>query len=134
MNEWFKKLIEQLKNLWAKWSVTQKIILASIAGVVLVAFILIISFSAAPSMVQLIGTHIQDEADLSRIVTRLDQEGARYQVTSDKRILVADANTARKMRAILIREDLIPTQTDPWAIFDIERWRSEEHTSELQSH
>ncbi len=122
MNEWFKKLIEQFKNLWAKWSVTQKIILASIAGVVLVAFILIISFSASPSMVQLIGTPIRDEGDLSRIVTRLDQEGARYQVTSDSRILVADENTARKMRAILIREDLIPIQTDPWSIFDIERW------------
>ncbi|MBA7532746.1 Flagellar M-ring protein [subsurface metagenome] len=122
MNEWFKKLIEQFKNLWAKWTVTQKIILFSIAGVVLVAFILIISFSASPSMVQLIGTPIEDEADLSRIVTRLDQEGARYQVTAENRILIADEDTARKMRAILIREDLIPTETDPWAIFDIERW------------
>ena len=122
MNEWFKKLIEQFKNLWAKWSATQRIILFSITGVVLVAIILIISFSASPSMVQLIGAPIQDEADLSRITTRLDQEGARYQVTAEKRVLVADEDTARKMRAILIREDLIPAQTDPWSIFDIERW------------
>jgi flagellar M-ring protein FliF len=30
--------------------------------------------------------------------------------------------TAQRMRGILIREDLIPQGTDPWALFDRERW------------
>ena len=37
-------------------------------------------------------------------------------------IYVEDEPTARRIRAILIREDLIPPKTDPWAIFDVERW------------
>jgi len=37
-------------------------------------------------------------------------------------VQVADEATARRMRAILTREDLIPAGTDPWQIFDRERW------------
>jgi flagellar M-ring protein FliF len=36
--------------------------------------------------------------------------------------MVSDETTARRLRALLIREDLIPQNTDPWAIFDQERW------------
>jgi flagellar M-ring protein FliF len=36
--------------------------------------------------------------------------------------MVEDAKTAQRMRAILIREDMIPAGTDPWAIFDRDRW------------
>lgn len=36
--------------------------------------------------------------------------------------MVDDDKTARRMRSILIREDLIPRGTSPWAIFDRESW------------
>ena len=36
--------------------------------------------------------------------------------------MIPDERTAQRMRAILTREDLIPTGTDPWELFDIERW------------
>ncbi len=122
MNEWLKKLIEQIKNLWGKWSVTQKIILVSIAGVALLAMVLIIIFSAAPSMVPLIGTPITEDTDLSKIVMVLDEEGVEYRITPENMIYVGDDKTAKRIRAILIREDLIPARIDPWAIFDVERW------------
>jgi flagellar M-ring protein FliF len=122
MNEWLKKLVEQIKNLWGKWSATQKIILFSIVGVTVLAIILIVLFSASPSMIPLIGTPIQDETNLSRIVTVLDEEGVSYKITPENMIYVSDDKTAKRMRAILIREDLVPARTDPWAIFDVERW------------
>ena len=122
MNEWFKKLVEQVKTLWGKLTSTQKIILFSVLGVVVAAIVLIVAFSASPSMVPLLGTPITDETYMTRIVSRLDEEGVRYQVRPDKVIMVSDEQTARRMRTILIREDLIPPKTDPWAIFDVERW------------
>ncbi len=122
MNEWLKKFISQLKVLWEKWTATQKIILFSIVAVVILAIFLTMVFSSAPSMVTLIGTPISDDTALSRIVTVLDDEEVKYRISEDNMIYVEDSKIARRIRAILIREDLIPTQTDPWAIFDVERW------------
>ena len=122
MNEWLRQLINQLKTLWGKWSFTQKVILFSIVGVAVLAVILIAVFSSAPTMVTLIGTPITDENNLARIVTVLDEEGVTYKVSPENMIYVEDETTARRIRAILIREDLIPPRTDPWAIFDVERW------------
>ncbi|MCK5005921.1 MAG: flagellar M-ring protein FliF [Spirochaetales bacterium] len=122
MNEWLRQLLNQIKTLWGKWSLTQKIILLSIVGVAVLAVILIVVFSSAPTMVTLIGAKITDENNLARIVTVLDEEGVTYKVSPENMIYVEDAPTARRIRAILIREDLIPPKTDPWAIFDVERW------------
>ncbi len=33
-----------------------------------------------------------------------------------------DEKLAKKMRAILVREELVPVHMDPWALFDIDRW------------
>ena len=122
MNEWLRQLLNQIKTLWGKWSPTQKIILFSMVGVAFLAVILIAVFSSAPAMVPLIGTQITDENNLARIVTVLDEEGVTYKVSPENMIYVEDEPTARRIRAILIREDLIPPKTDPWAIFDVERW------------
>ena len=122
MNEWLKNLFEQLKTLWGKWTAQQRIILFSAAGVAVLAVILIIVFSAAPSMVALLGTPITDEIALAKVTSKLDEEGIKYQIRSDNRIYVADDQTAKRMRTILMREDLIPPEVDPWEIFDRERW------------
>jgi flagellar M-ring protein FliF len=122
MNEWLRQLVGQLRNLWAKWTATQKVILFSVVGVAVLAIILVAVFSAAPAMVPLIGVPITDENDLARIVTVLDEENVPYKVGTDNMVFVQDEPTARRIRSILIREDLIPPRTDPWAIFDVERW------------
>jgi flagellar M-ring protein FliF len=100
----------------------QRVILIGISAAVIVGFIVLFSVSSAPTMVPVIDAPIRNEADLDRIVTRLNEEGVKTSVTSAGVVQVADEVTARRMRAILIREDLIPTGTDPWAIFDRERW------------
>jgi flagellar M-ring protein FliF len=122
MNERLKALVAQLKTLWGKWSVTQKAILFSVLGAAVLAVVLIALFSSAPSMVPLIGAPVKEEADRARIIGVLDQEGVKYKAGPDNMIYVEDAQTARRIRTILFREDLIPARTDPWAIFDVERW------------
>jgi len=122
MNERLRALLAQIGTLWGKWSVTQKAILFSVLGVAVLAVVLIGVFSAAPCMVPLIGTPVKEENDRARIVGVLDQEGVKYKSGPDNMIYVEDQKTARRIRTILFREDLIPARTDPWAIFDVERW------------
>ena len=120
--DWLRKLISQITALWAKWSLVQKVVLVGIILAVIVGIGAVVSVSATPTMVPVIDAPIRDEAALDRIVTRINQEGIRTSVTATGVVQVADTKTAQRMRTILIREDLIPSGTDPWAIFDRDRW------------
>ncbi|MDR1428833.1 MAG: flagellar M-ring protein FliF [Spirochaetaceae bacterium] len=122
MNEWIKKFLEQIRNLWGKWSMIQRLILIGIAFSAVIAVIVVTKVSSSPSMVPVIDAPIRDEDARDRIVTRINEEGAKVQVTADGTIMVQDEKAARRLRALLIREDLIPRGTDPWAIFDQTRW------------
>jgi flagellar M-ring protein FliF len=122
MNELIKKIAGQLANLWGKWSMIQKVILVGIAVLVIGGIAALFGVSSAPSLVPVIDAPIRDEMALDRIRLRINQEGVRTIVSPAGLIQVVDETTARRMRTILIREDLIPTNIDPWAIFDKERW------------
>jgi flagellar M-ring protein FliF len=120
--EFFKKLVAQVGTLWSKGSMMQKGMLAGVALVVIVGIGALVSVSSAPTLVPLFNAPIVDEDARFRIVMRLDQEGVQSSVTPAGIIQVPDAQTARRMRGILTRENLIPVGMDPWAIFDRERW------------
>lgn len=122
MNGFIKKMAAQIKTLWGKWSLIQKLILFGIIAAVIIGVIAMVSISSTPAMAPVIDAPIRDEMDLDRIVTRINAEGISTSVTPNNIVMVSDEMTARRMRAILIREDLIPTNTDPWNIFDRERW------------
>ena len=120
--EWLKKILAQIMGYWGKWSMPQRVILVGIVALVFVGLGVLVSVSSTPNMVPVIDAPIRDENARDRIVMRLNQEGVRPTVTPTGVIQVQDEMTARRMRGILIREDLIPAGTDPWAIFDRERW------------
>lgn len=120
MNEWIKKLLEQLKNLWGKWSLVQKIILIGIVVVVIVALILIARVSSTPSTTALFGTAITDETQLANICIALDNNNIEY-TQNGGIISVADKTTAQRARIILNESGLL-NNIDPWDIFDVERW------------
>ncbi|MDR2103571.1 MAG: flagellar M-ring protein FliF [Treponema sp.] len=122
MIEWFKKLLGQIVSLWGKWSLVQKIILLGICLAVIVGIIALFSVSSSPTMVPVIDAPITDENVRDRILTRINEENVKTSVSPPGIIMVPDEKNARRIRSILIREDLIPTGTDPWAIFDRERW------------
>ncbi len=121
MNEWLKRVLAQIKSLWQRINVTQKILIFSILGVAIVAVILLFVFSAAPSRPLLFQTAITDEAQLNRITQRLDEENFSYKVENGL-IYMSDQKSAMRARDILVREDLLPARIDPWAVFDMDRW------------
>ncbi len=122
MNEWLNKLFSNISELWKKWTIVQKLVLFGVIGIAVAGIIVLFSVSASPTVVPLIDTPITDESVRDNIVLRLNQENVRTTVNEAGVISVPDEATARRMRAILIREDLLPQNVDPWAIFDIERW------------
>ena len=120
--DWLKKLLAQVGGLWSKWSMLQRIILAGIVIAVIAGIGVLVSVSSSPTMVPVIDAPIRDEAARDRIVMRLNQEGVKAVVSPTGIVQVENETIAQRMRGILIREDLIPQGTDPWAIFDRERW------------
>jgi len=122
MNEWLKRMTEQIKTLWGKWSGVQKILFISVGTGAVLAFVLLIALSSRPSMVPLITAPISDEMARERISIRLDEEGVDHSVTADGRIMVDDQRTATRMVSLLVREDLIPSETSPWDVFKMDRW------------
>ncbi len=118
MNEWLKKTLGKLKELWAKWSVVQKVILIGIVAAVIGAIIFVSNISTAPTTVQLFSTAITDAGARDRIMLRMDEEGVESYVSDSGIISVKDAATARRMRSLLISEGLVPNSVDPWEVFD----------------
>lgn len=119
--EWFKKMWESVKGAWGKWSLVQKIILGAIVAAVVVGLVLLVGVSSSPTMVPLLTQPIGDQMTLDGISNRLDEGSVPHRITAGV-IYVNDDATARKWRSLLVREDLIPDGTDPWAIMDMERW------------
>ena len=128
MNELLARLWQRAAGLWGRWNQLQKLSLSAVVVTSIIALSLLGGargdgpIAAGRHMVALIGAPISDQQDLLRIAARLDQESAEYQISSDNRILVADQENARRLRAILIREDLIPPQTDPFSVFEVDRF------------
>ena len=122
MNDFLKKVMAKATELWTGWSGMQRIIFVVIVSAVIGGVIMLFRISATPVMVSVIDAPIRDEAALDSIVLRINQEGVKVTVSPAGLVQVADEATARRMRTILIREDLIPSGTDPWQVFDRERW------------
>jgi flagellar M-ring protein FliF len=122
MNDFFKKMYTKAATMWSGWAIQQKLIFSVVVIVIFAGFILLFRISSTPVLISVIDAPIRDEAALDRIVLRLNQENINVTVTPTGVVQVPDEATARRMRAILIREDLIPTGIDPWQVFDRERW------------
>ena len=116
MNEWLKKVAAKLKELWTKWSLVQKVILFGIIVIVIIVIIATVRLSSKPTTVRLFNAPVTDEVALSRILDRLSQENVSAD-SSNGFISVDDDATARRMREILISENLVPSSIDPWAGF-----------------
>jgi flagellar M-ring protein FliF len=131
MGDFLKKILEHIKNLWGKWTVLQKALLIGIVVLAIAGVVALFGVSSKPSLVPVFSREITDPEALDRIVRRLDEENVKTVVSSSGLVQVADESTARRVRSILVREDLVPRGTDPWAIFDKERWTARDFTDNV---
>ncbi|MCL2410297.1 MAG: flagellar M-ring protein FliF [Treponema sp.] len=122
MNEFLKKIITKGTALWAEWTTQKKLIFVGSCIVVLVLVIALFRVSATPVLSPVVNFAITDEETLRRVVTRINQEDVEAVVGADGIVRVSDAAVARRMRVILINEDILPRGIDPWQVFDRERW------------
>lgn len=122
MSNFFTNFFVLAKGIFKKASTVQKIALGLIIFFVILAFVFLIGFSTKSQSIALFGVEIKDQYLLDRISQRLDRENVKYFLSSDGRIYLDDEKLAKKMRAILVREELVPVHMDPWALFDIDRW------------
>jgi len=130
MGDLIKKILGHITNLWSKWTMFQRLLLIGIAVLIIAGIVAMFGVSSRPSFVPVFSTPINDPVALDNIVRRIEQENVKSLVTSGV-VQVPDDVTARRMRAILISEDLVPKGTDPWAIFDTERWTATDFTNNV---
>ncbi len=121
MKEWFNNLKNKIGASWKKWSKVQKAILAGVVVAGIVLLVTLFSWSSSAPLVPVFDVKITDQTQLDKIVLRLNEEDVKTTVT-DGVVYVGDTNTARRMRSLLIREDLLPKDASPWDIFNVERW------------
>lgn len=122
MNEFFKKVVQSVKDLWAKWSLVQKLIVGGIVLVFLLGIVAVTRFSASPTTAPLFSTAVTDEALRERIIARANVENVVVTDNGSGILTVKDEKTAERIRAILVQDDLVPGNVDPWALFDVQRW------------
>ncbi len=122
MNEWLKKVTESAKKMWANWKPIQKVILFGIIVIVIVVIIASVKLSAKPSTVRLFNAPVTDQTALTQILDRLSQENVNAYTNDAGYISVDDDKTARRMREILISENLVPSSVDPWQGFYDRSW------------
>lgn len=122
MNEWFKKVTEKAKELWAKSSIIQKVILFAVVIAVIAVIVTTVAVSSKPTGVRLFNAPVTDVNQRARILDRLSQENVAAVTSTDGYITVNDELTARRMRNIIISEGLTPSNIDPFAGFYDRNW------------
>lgn len=115
MNEWFKKVTGKIKDLWSKWKLVQKIIFFAIIVVIIIVIIVAAKSSAKPTTVKVFSQAVTDSTQLTKIIDRLDSENIKTYVSDTGFISVDNEATARKVRALLVSENLVPSGVEPFS-------------------
>ena len=124
MNDWLKNTTAKLKSMWASWKPVQKAIAAGILVAVIVVLVLVFKGSSKPTTIPLFNTPITDSNARADIAYRLDQENIKYTLNETTGLIyVDDEATARRAKAILVSEDLIPNRVDVFSqMLDVTNW------------
>lgn len=131
MPESIAKFFAQLKELFGKLDNTKKIILGSVAGVILVAVILLSTLSTQKNNVILF-KDLQAK-EFAEITKKLDAMGYSYSA-SDASIISVDPDLRQEIITKLAQENLIPTGVQGWELFDIERFTETQFDKDIKKY
>ena len=119
MGEFLIKLWNQLKDIYSKLDTTKRIIIASVVGVVFIAFIVLFSVSSERASVMLFSE--LSSTDFGQVTKKLDEMGFRYSTTGTTAIFV-DPDQRELIMTRLAQENMIPRGIPGWKLFDMSKW------------
>jgi len=117
--DFLKKLLEQFKSIYAKLNTTQKIISGSVAGIIVVAFIVLFALSSEkPNIVLFTGLPSEE---FGQVTKKLDELGFKYSTAGSNEVRV-DAKQRELIMTRLAQENSIPKGIPGWKLFDMTKW------------
>ncbi len=131
MGDFFRNILHAIINNWNKWSAIQRFIFIGVVVLFFATFVSLFFWGSAPVQTAIFNISIQDQNVLDQVALRLDQENIPYTISSGK-IYVADSKTARMVRALLVQEDLVPSNINPWSVFDVDRWTTSQFENDVR--
>ncbi len=107
MKEFIKKLLDNLKNIYSKLSLKQKII-GSIILIVAIIFLFFFFFINTTTAGVPLFTQKVDIEDYGRITKKLESEGIRFSAKDNSIIIVKDQNVKNRVIMMLAQEGSMP--------------------------
>ena len=122
MNDKLKAALDKAKNQWNKWSKAQKGIFGGVIALIVVAVIVLGTVSTRDGRVSLFNAPINDAQAFERIITRLEEENVPFTTTADGRIYVENSRVARRLKAVVVQEGLLPSNMDVWGFLNVNQF------------
>ena len=121
MDAFFKKLLENAKRIFSRLNQTQKLILISIAALIIVGFFFLISFSSKTTEALLFQSPLE-QYDFMRITNKLTEWNAEYKTRDGEYIVVADEAASAYLRMKIGQAGILPSDIKGWELFDTQTW------------
>ncbi len=121
MDAFFKKLLENAKRIFSRLNQTQKLILISIAALIIVGFFFLISFSSKTTEALLFQSPLE-QYDFMRITNKLTEWNAGYKTRDGKYIVVTDEAASSYLRMKIGQAGVLPSGIKGWELFDTQAW------------
>jgi flagellar M-ring protein FliF len=117
--DFFKKLFEQVSEIFGKLDKPKKIIFSVIVGLVIIAFISLFTISSSEPGVVLFAE--LSSKDFGEVTKKLEEMGYSYTTSGTTSILV---NPSQKeiIMTKLAQEQMIPKGIPGWKLFDVSKW------------
>ncbi len=119
MGEFFKKIMEQVKDIYNKLDRTKRIIVGVVIAVVIVAFIVLFSVSSAKPNALLFADLSSD--DFGQMTKKLDEMGFYYETSGTTSIFVKPAERPVIVTR-LAQENMLPKGIPGFKLFDVSSW------------
>ncbi|MBN2158354.1 MAG: flagellar M-ring protein FliF [Spirochaetes bacterium] len=129
MQDFFKKIVAQMKELFGKLDRTKKIIIGVVVIVVVAAFAVLFTVSTGQPNVVLFTELSAD--DFGQVTKKLDEMGYGYQTAGQTSIMVRPAQRDLIMTK-LAQEKMIPKGIPGWKLFDMTKWTETERELDVK--
>ncbi|MBI4979013.1 MAG: flagellar M-ring protein FliF [Spirochaetes bacterium] len=116
MNDFFKRILDQVKSIWEKSTLQQKLIIGGVIVGAVVLTISVVFFTSQKDGVLLFSKTVQDK-EAKAVVAALDNAGVKYEYSKGM-FYLQDARQKAKAELELVKANVMPSGVDGWEIFD----------------